>query len=192
MSDEFEFEAEKELPTIFKLTDERLTRMREYRESKRIRTKKAESLKVTLDDIKEALTQAKGAVFHAATLLGTTGPVLRRKIQMTPSLQLHLDNIKQDNLDKAEYQLISQAERGILPAVVTYLKTQGKERGYTERATVEHEVGNTAKNAAALIEAMRKAAQEEERPALPEPTTVEIPEKDYTWVEEPKSHDLTS
>jgi hypothetical protein len=76
--------------------------------------------------------------------------------------------------------------------VVTYLKTQGKERGYTERATVEHEVGNTAKNAAALIEAMRKAAQEEERPALPEPTTVEIPEKDYTWVEEPKSHDLTS
>lgn len=141
--------------------------------------------KVTIHDIAYALRKHLGSIAPAAKSLGLSARYLRWKIKDTPSLQRLQEDILQDNLDTIEYQVMSQAVEGVLPAAIMVLKTLGKARGWSEKATLEHEMGeNMQKNAAALIEAMKRggvvagAIEEEE---------------DYTWdVPESTRSEVTS
>jgi hypothetical protein len=50
---------------------------------------------------------------------------------------------------------------GNVTAITFLLRTRGKERGYTEKNLLEHSTDESSRNAAALIEQMRKGAKEE-------------------------------
>jgi hypothetical protein len=145
-------------------------------------TRKAKrTFPATLADVKLALTLAGGNLTKAAEVLGVSRRLLARKIEITPVLEKILDDIKQQNLDMVEEKLLDQAEMGNVTAITFYLRTQGKERGYTEKNTLEHELGaKTLSSAAALVEALRQR----DRPSLPDPDTIEIPQESVTWQDE--------
>lgn len=156
-------------PAVEARVDKRRLKRKKNREIQR----ELQTAPFTLKDVEYVLRKRKGVLVFAALDLGVSRLALKRYIENSPSLQVALNSIKQEMVDKAEAKLFEAVEEGYYPAVVTVLKTLGKDRGYTERATLEHEIGpETVKNSAALIEAMRKGAT---------PKTTE--EKEYEWVE---------
>lgn len=145
---------------------ERRAKIKERRKERRL----ARSLRLTLADIEYALEKFDGSLHHASIFLGCTRRQLKIRIGDAPSLTKLVEDIIERKKDIAEYKLSQQVKEGYFPAVALTLKTLGKDRGYTERNTTEHEIGpNAAGTAAALIEAMRRGAQ----PVLPVPVDVE-------------------
>jgi len=149
--------------------------------ARKIELRKSEVIEHTLETIEIALRINNGSLSRAAEDLGIERSVLKRKIAYSPSLEKVLQDIREQKVDVMEEKLFEQIENGNVTAITFGLRTLGKERGYTERSTVEHEVGGTIRDAASLIESMRKG--KESIVALPgdEPETVDI--KDYEWVE---------
>lgn len=157
----------------------RRKKRRDFLETKAL----TDSLTVTLDDIKYALVQAKGSLAKAAESLGTTRAVLKRKVRMSPVLEALMAEIREEKLDLAEYKLTEQVEKGYFPAIAFMLRTLGKDRGYSERNTMEHQLsGKGAADAASLIEAMKHSF------SLEELKTIEV--KDYEWESESDSPKL--
>lgn len=93
-------------------------------------------------------------------------------------------------VDETESQLAKLVRAGNPSAVFFVLRTLGKDRGYVEKATIEHELGPyAAKNAANMIEAMRKGMVNAPELPLPPPKMLvmkeeEIGEGEYRVEEE--------
>jgi hypothetical protein len=138
--------------------------------------KKDALVPLTMEQVKVALKNNRGNLLHASRELGVTRQVLERKVRNNISLKKYQKDLDEENFDEAEHQLLNQVELGNITAITFILRTKAKERGYTERNVLEHELGEGAmKNSAALIEAMRKGSGE----------VVDV--EDYKWVEsEPK------
>lgn len=163
--------------------EERAERRRSKLELRRERKYLADTMKVTLADIEYALVKFKGSFTKAADFLGTRRDVLARKIRMTPALHIVLQRIREEKLDLAEFKLAEQVENGYFPAIAFTLKTQGRERGYSERSIVEHEMSQrSVDTAAALIEALRRGLTVEE--------TKLLEDKEHTWDLEVEAHPL--
>ena len=148
--------------------------------AKRKEKKLARSLGLTIADMEYAIKKFDGSLAHAAEFLGCTRRQLKIRVDDLPVLTKLMHDIREEKKDIAEFKLHQQVQDGYFPAISLTLKTLAKDRGYTERATLEHELGeNAAGTAAALIEAMRKAAT----PVLTdsEPETVEV--KEYEWLD---------
>src|SRR5688500_4297252 len=95
----------------YMVVDERFETWKGKRLSKRKKTTMlAISMQRTLADIQYALRKHRGIMKDAAEYLGTTREVLQRKIDMTPSLQVLLRNIEQENIDLAERKLLEQVD----------------------------------------------------------------------------------
>jgi hypothetical protein len=136
------------------------------------------SLTLTMDDVEDVLRATKGNIAESAKVLATPRSVLARYIGLNPHLKAVMSEIRQEIIDLAEAKLIEQVEDGYFPAISLVLRTLGKERGYTEKSTLEHELGeNTVRNSAALIEAMRKGT-----------TTIDV--EDYEWEDKPEQKSL--
>jgi hypothetical protein len=152
--------------------------------------KLARRFEPAIHQVEYALRECRGILTAAANLLGTKRDVLQRVIDRNPHLTRVLDSIVEENLDKAEWMLLEQVDQGNMSAISLLLKTKGKERGYTERNTLEHEIGDKTRNSAALIEAMRKGIGTQ---VETEDTIIEG--DNYTWVESQpaeQNHDQTS
>lgn len=50
-----------------------------------------------------------------------------------PSFKKNLENLKEGMIDFAESKLFQEIQKGNTTAILFFLKTQGKERGYVER-----------------------------------------------------------
>lgn len=137
----------------------------------------AAKLPKTIFLVEYALREYRGNLTYAAKMLECKRHVLLRYIQSNPYLMRVLDSINEETLDQAEWMLMKQVNEGNMAAISLTLKTKGKERGYTERNTVEHEIGGKMKNSAALIEAMRKGL------TGPVETEEVIEGEEYKWVE---------
>lgn len=114
----------------------------------------------TLDMIELALRMHRGSITDAAEELSVEPPMLRRKINATPSLLKVCKDIKEQQVDKAEQALYDLVDDKNPQATIFVLKTLGKERGFTEKSTVELELGDRARSAAALVESMRNGAKQ--------------------------------
>jgi hypothetical protein len=121
----------------------------------------AAKIRMTQEDIKLALEICNGNLTEAAKMLDTTRPVLARKVQNSPGLQRQLQNLVEQKLDYTEDKLMELVNDGNVTAITFLLRTRGKERGYTEKNLLEHSTDESSRNAAALIEQMRKGAKEE-------------------------------
>lgn len=114
----------------------------------------------TIDLMELALRMHRGNIAKAAEELSLEPPVLRRKINVTPSLIKVLQDIKQNEVDNAESQLYNLVDQGNPQATIFVLKTLGKDRGFTEKTLVEHDVTEGVKSAAALVASMRNGAKQ--------------------------------
>jgi len=81
-----------------------------------------------------AIRESKGLVSHAARRLGVTDEAMRQRLLRSPSLQQIRAEAREAMLDVAESSLFQRVEEGESWAVVFYLKTQGRDRGYVERS----------------------------------------------------------
>lgn len=111
-------------------------------------------------EIEVALRLAVGNITDAADLLEIEPSVLRRKVRISPNLLKIMQDIKETKLDLAEKKLLQQIQEGNTQATTFFLKTQGKERGYTEKTQLEHDIGEKTLSAASLIQEMRKGSDE--------------------------------
>ncbi len=85
----------------------------------------------------DVLRKTKGTKGPAAATLGCTWQTVDNYAKRHPTIQKVIDEEREGMTDVAELSLYRAVQGGEAWAVCFYLKTQGKKRGYVERATVE-------------------------------------------------------
>jgi hypothetical protein len=92
--------------------------------------------KFTDEQVETALRASAGIISAAAVKLGCTSRTVRNYLDRSEQLREVEAEILDQNLDLAETKLLTAIRDGNLTAVIFYLKTKGKARGYTERAEI--------------------------------------------------------
>jgi len=87
----------------------------------------------TTEAIADALTEAHGYVHVAARKLGCAPKTIYRRLDEVASLREVLDDLRGYELDITEMKLRQAIMDGEPWAISLKLKTQGKDRGYSER-----------------------------------------------------------
>ena len=95
----------------------------------------------TDDQIAEALISTSGIRTDAAVLLKCSRSTIKRYIDRSEVLARIEREAVEQLLDLAESKLADAINAGNLTAIMFYLKTKGKHRGYTERHQVEGKDG---------------------------------------------------
>ena len=100
--------------------------------------------KITMDAASAALLKHYGNLSSAAKALKVARGTLYQFISRNPQLEDVRKLAKESLLDTAEDRLAGHIKGGDIRAITFYLKTQGKDRGYTERQEI------TGKDGAAI------------------------------------------
>ncbi len=96
----------------------------------------------------DALRVTKGMVYLAAEKMGCEADTIYNRAKRSASVAKAMLRETERGLDLAELQLIKQINEGNTTALIFYLKTKGKRRGYIERH--EFDVRLTPEQAAIL------------------------------------------
>src|SRR5215472_10948376 len=91
-----------------------------------------------IKQVEEALRKSAGIISAAAKILEAAGgsctpQTVRNYIKRHPSLQTVIEETVELNLDLAESNLIAKIGNKNMTAIIFYLKTKGKHRGFVER-----------------------------------------------------------
>lgn len=86
----------------------------------------------------KALKEHNGIISYACDKTGVTRTVVARWRKQDVLFSGAFDDIVEDAVDFVEMQLFKHMKRGSTGAVIFYLKTKGKHRGYIERSEVDH------------------------------------------------------
>ena len=92
----------------------------------------------TAQRIIEAIKESNGLLSLAAKKAHVGYSTLWRYTKEFPSVQQAVFEAKEAMLDFAEGKLYSKIKDGDNVAIIFYLKTQGKVRGYIEKQEIEH------------------------------------------------------
>ena len=87
----------------------------------------------TAAQVIEAIKESRGFVTTISKRLGCDRTYVYRLIEKFPTAKEALENEREGNKDFAEGKLIQQIDAGNITAIIFYLKTQAKDRGYIER-----------------------------------------------------------
>src|SRR5215469_6278752 len=126
--------------------------------------------KLKLQHVEDALRQAGGIISTAAKILqaayGSCTPrTVRNYVKRHPRLVKVIEETVELNLDTAESQLMTLIANGNLGAVIFYLKTKGKARGYVERVEATGSGGGPIKIELSRSTQRRPQARTLTRPA---------------------------
>ena len=88
----------------------------------------------TQAQVERALAAAGGLVTSTAKRLGCAPKTVYRYIERFPALRHVLAEARESSVDLAESKLIEAIKNDNLTAIIFFLKTQGKSRGYSERS----------------------------------------------------------
>lgn len=91
----------------------------------------------SLAEVAQALLKHSGILSRAAEELECSRPTLQGYLERHPDLRKIADEAVELTIDLAETKLIEKIKRGNLGAIIFYLKTKGKHRGYVERQQVQ-------------------------------------------------------
>jgi len=99
-----------------------------------------------LDHVEDALRRTAGLVTPASRLLeqaygSCTPATVRNYIRRYPRLQQTISEAVELNLDLAEGKLIQAIGDSNMTAIIFYLKTKGRNRGYIQRAELTSKDG---------------------------------------------------
>ena len=95
----------------------------------------------TDDQAAEALKRTGGIRTNAALLLKCSPSTIKRYIDRSEALARIEGEVVEQIIDLAESRLVDPINNGNLTAIMFYIKTKGKHRGYTERHQVEGKDG---------------------------------------------------
>ena len=111
----------------------KLVRRTPGRESKKELTiGRGRKIKIQMAGVQKALVDCRGMVTYAAKQLGTTYDNLTRYIKANPKLESLIVALQERRLDFAESKLDALIEKEDKTAIIFFLKTKGKKRGYIE------------------------------------------------------------
>lgn len=85
------------------------------------------------DEVIAALEQADGLVTGAARLLGCHPNTVHNYVNRYSTVADARDRTRESTIDEVESHLLRAIREGNVTAMIFYLKTQAKHRGYVER-----------------------------------------------------------
>lgn len=88
---------------------------------------------VPLKALEKAIYEKRGNLAAVARAFGVTRGAVAQRVQRSARLQKAVSEARETMLDNAETTLYDEALQGNTAALIFFLKTQGKPRGYTER-----------------------------------------------------------
>lgn len=94
---------------------------------------KPKSARLKPADYAQAITEAQGLISVAARRLGVNRSTIYSAINRHPTVAEALQDARERTTDLAEGKLYGKINDGDITAIIFYLKTQGKSRGYIER-----------------------------------------------------------
>ena len=80
-----------------------------------------------------ALKASKGIIQTACDACGITRAMFYRWRDGDSDFKAKYDEVNEGQIDKVESKLLSKIDDGDTTAIIFYLKTKGKSRGYSER-----------------------------------------------------------
>ena len=89
-------------------------------------------------DVEVGLRKNGGNMAAVARALKVSRVAVKKFVDRRPALLEIVRDLREAHIDVAEEQLHAAVARGEAWAVCFFLKTQAKQRGYFERAEVEH------------------------------------------------------
>jgi AcrR family transcriptional regulator len=92
--------------------------------------------KLTVDKVKGLIDEMMGNVSMVARTLNVSRTTLYNYINSHATVKQALDEAREKMIDNVESKLYSKALDGDTTAMIFFLKTQGKLRGYVERQEV--------------------------------------------------------
>ncbi len=98
------------------------------------------SSRYTPEQVAVALRKAGGLRSEAASILRVTGAAITGYVKRWPQLRDVITDAKQEAIDAAESQLMKKIKEGNLTAIIFFLKTQAKHRGYVEKQETSGDV----------------------------------------------------
>lgn len=90
----------------------------------------------TAEQVAQALKDANGIVRYAAQRLGCSRLTVYNYMKKYASVKQAHEDARENQIDYVEGKLLEQINSGNITAIIFYLKTQAKHRGYTERQEV--------------------------------------------------------
>jgi hypothetical protein len=91
----------------------------------------------SVKDIEPLVERYKGNIAAIARHFGVSRGTIYNRMAESVTLKAAMEDERQTMLDNAESALYKQAMEGNTTALIFLLKTQGKQRGYTERVEVQ-------------------------------------------------------
>lgn len=95
-------------------------------------------MKATVAEIEKAIHDKRGNVAAVARSFGMARKNIYERINKSERLQNALENARATMLDNAETVLYEKVLEGHTAELIFFLKTQGKNRGYTEKQEIDH------------------------------------------------------
>ena len=93
--------------------------------------------------IKKAIEDSGGIISTIAERLGCEWHTAKKYIESSEELKAAYDAESESVIDLAESKLIENIQENDNTAILFYLKTKGKKRGYIERNEIEHSSNGT-------------------------------------------------
>jgi len=84
----------------------------------------------------DAIQDAKGILTVAARKLGCSRTTVYRYMTRYPTIKDAYEEANESNIDFVETKLMEQIGKGNITAIIFFLKTKAKHRGYIERQEV--------------------------------------------------------
>jgi len=91
---------------------------------------------ISKEDYINAIHKSRGLLTAAADALGCTRGAIYEAAKKHPEIQQAIEEARERTTDVAEGKLFQKISEGDNTAIIFYLKTQGKRRGYVERQEV--------------------------------------------------------
>lgn len=92
--------------------------------------------KLKADDVAVAIQDAKGILAQAARALGCSRQTVSNYIERFATVKAAYEEANETNIDFVESKLMSNINSGDTTAIIFFLKTKAKNRGYVERQEV--------------------------------------------------------
>ena len=105
-----------------------------------------------------AIKKSRGFVSKAAADCNTSRTTFHKMINEHPTLREAVEDAREANKDFVENKLMTAINNDNITAIIFYLKTQAKDRGYVEKQELQHSGEVTAP--VQVVEVVRPAADE--------------------------------
>ena len=103
-----------------------------------------------------ALTRWEGNISAASQDLNCARTTLYRKIKESEKLQGLVNDLRESRVDRVEDLLMARMENGDTTAMIFFLKTQGRDRGYVEKPKDDDTNGDFA---SLILEAAKRGLE---------------------------------